>query len=192
MRRSERGERRAPPRAPSRRPLVRAGPPIVAGRSRSTARGQPGRAAARGARRRTAAPRRAASRTSASWPVSRALPNGSSLERSTATSKKRLAKPLASSVAVRYRSSSSLVMCPTIPTCAARARSGLLRTIVCSALPSHAWRTIGESVFPSRERTFRTCANSCSSTSRRLSAGASVSVVIDGRRGPGRSGPRRN
>src|SRR6266545_2556539 len=73
-------------------------------------------------------------------------------------------------------------MCPTIPTCAWAARSGLLRTIVCSVSPSQAWRTIGESVLPSRESTLSTCANSCSSTSLRLSAGAPPSVSSSGSR----------
>ena len=73
-------------------------------------------------------------------------------------------------------------MCPTIPMCASRARSGLWRTIVWSGLPSHAWRTTGESVLPSRARTFRTWANSGSSTSRRLSSGASWSPSSVGSR----------
>jgi hypothetical protein len=58
-----------------------------------------------------------------------APPNGSFLLRWTATSMKRLKKPLASSVPVMWRSSSSLVMWP-IPMWVPVARSGALRTIV--------------------------------------------------------------
>jgi hypothetical protein len=81
----------------------------------------------------------------------------------------RLTKPLASSVPSMWRSSSSLVMWPMIPMWVSVARSGALRTIVCSALPSQALRTTGERVLPSRESTFMTWANSDSTTRRRLS-----------------------
>ena len=46
---------------------------------------------------------------------------------------------------------------------------GVFLAIVCSVLPSHALRITGERVLPSRASTLRTCANSDSSTSRRLS-----------------------
>jgi hypothetical protein len=83
---------------------------------------------------------------------------------------KRLKKPFASSVAVMWRSSSCLVMCPTMPMCAPVARSGLFLAIVCNVLPSQALRITGESVLPSRASTFITCANSDSTTSLRFSA----------------------
>ena len=50
------------------------------------------------------------------------------------------------------------------------------------SLASHALRTTGDRVFPSRARTFMTCANSGSTTSRRLSVGASVSLESIGSR----------
>src|SRR5450755_4621730 len=59
-----------------------------------------------------------------------------------------------------------------MPMLAPGARSGSLRTIVCSGSPSHAWRTIADSVLPSRASTFSVCANSGSTTRRRLSEGA--------------------
>ncbi len=77
-----------------------------------------------------------------------------------------------------WRSSSCLVMCPTMPMCAPVARSGLFFAIVCSVLPSQALRITGESVFPSRARTFITCANSDSTTSLRFSpTGSSFSLA---------------
>ena len=68
-----------------------------------------------------------------------------------------------------WRSSSCLVMWPTIPMCAPVARSGLFLAIVCSVLPSQALRITGESVLPSRASTFITCANSDSTISLRFS-----------------------
>jgi hypothetical protein len=56
-----------------------------------------------------------------------------------------------------------------IAMCAPVARTGDVLAIVCSGLPSHALRTTGESVFPSRASTLSTCANSDSTINRRLS-----------------------
>jgi hypothetical protein len=65
-----------------------------------------------------------------------------------------LKNPFASSVAVMWRSSSCLVMCPTMPMCAPVARSGLFLAIVCNVLPSQALRITGDRVLPSRASTF--------------------------------------
>ena len=66
-----------------------------------------------------------------------------------------------------------------MPMLAPVARSGSLRTIVCNGSPSHAWRTIADSVLPSRASTFSVWANSGSITSRRLSDGCLGVLVVE-------------
>ena len=56
-----------------------------------------------------------------------------------------------------------------IAMCAPVARTGAFLAIVCKGFPSHALRTTGLRVLPSRASTFRICANSDSMISRRLS-----------------------
>src|SRR5262249_41542653 len=82
---------------------------------------------------------------------------------------KRLAKPLATSVRVMRARSSSLVMCPTVETCAPVAHSGVFLVMVVSLSPSHARRMSAERVLPCRSATASALANSGSTTMSRLS-----------------------
>jgi hypothetical protein len=80
-----------------------------------------------------------------------------------------LANPFAVSVCVSSARSSSTVMWPMIEMCASVAVTGSFFVRVARVPVSHAVLVVEDKVFPCRATTRRTCANSGSMTSRRLS-----------------------
>src|SRR5260221_1104215 len=97
-------------------------------------------------------------------------PSGNNLDRFAHTQRYRFAKPLKRSHSESLRFSSSSVMWPQMVIWASVAFVGLFLIKVLRLPVSHAARSVSERVLPSLLMTLKTCENSDSATSSRLSA----------------------